>query len=98
MTWAIVKNTGIGSKIFGDRDFAITQQPSALENGEILQTACNAKGTSGDVATFTAGKDMTLYIGLDSRVEKEPEWLSDYTKIRSCVNAGDDLVFGLYQK
>lgn len=98
MTWAIVKNTGIGSKIFGDRDFAITLQPSALEKGEILQTACNAKGTSGDVATFTAGKDMTLYIGLDSRVEKEPEWLSDYTKIRSCVNAGDDLVFGLYQR
>ena len=94
--WSIGKNSGPGSLIFGDRDFTIEQ--TNIYGAEILMTACSAKGTTGDTATFTAGADMTLHIALDSRVENAPEWLSGYTKMRTLLTATTDLNFVIYDK
>lgn len=97
-SWAIGKDVKVGSKIFGDRDFGIAQLQSNLEGGEILMTSCDAKGASGDVATFVAGKDMSLYVCLDSRVENVPEWLGDYVLMRSLFTSDNDVTFAVYQK
>ena len=61
-------------------------------------TACDAKGTTGDTATFTAGGNMTLHIALDSRVEQEPDWLADYTLMRTMLNSSNDVTFKIYDK
>ena len=61
-------------------------------------TACDAKGTSGDTVTFTAGKDMTLHVALDNRVEKEPAWLSDFTLMRTLLTSSNDVTFKVYDK
>ncbi|MDO4864323.1 MAG: carbohydrate-binding protein [Ruminococcus sp.] len=95
-SWSIGKNADTGSLIFGDRDFTIVQ--TNLTGAEILMTACSAKGTKGDTATFTAGADMTLHIALDSRVEKTPDWLADYTMMRTLMTATTDLSFVIYDK
>ena len=97
-SWAIGTDSQVGSKIFGDRDFKFAELQSNLAGGEILMTACDAKGLKGDVVTFTAGKDMSLYVGLDSRVENVPEWLSDYVLMRSLCKSDNDVSFMMYKK
>lgn len=97
-SWSIGKNANTGSLIFGDRDFTIDQIQSNLIGAEILMTACSAKGTTGDTVTFTAGADMTLHVALDSRVEKTPDWLADYTLMRTQLTATTDLNFKIYDK
>ena len=96
--WAIAPSAAVGSRIFGDRDFTISELQTGLEGAEILLTACDAKNVSGDTATFTAGKDMKLIVGLDSRVEKAPEWLSSYTLMRTLLKASNDVTFMVYEK
>ena len=97
-SWNIGRNANTGSLIFGDRDFTIEQIQSNLVGSEILMTACSAKGTTGDTATFTAGADMTLHIALDSRVEKAPDWLADYTLMRTMLSASTGIDFAIYDK
>ncbi len=98
LSWNIGDKASVGSLIFGDRDFTIAELQSNLEGAEILMTACDAKGTTGDTATFTAGGNMTLHIALDSRVEQEPDWLADYTLMRTMLNSSNDVTFKIYDK
>lgn len=93
-----VGNAGIGSLIFGDRDFTINTIPENLNNSEILMTACDAKNSAENIGDFKAGEDITLYIALDSRVENVPEWLSDYNKTNLTITTSNDLTLELYSK
>ncbi|MBO5572606.1 MAG: carbohydrate-binding protein [Ruminococcus sp.] len=97
-SWTIGTDAQVGSKFFCDRDFSFAQLQSNLAGAEILMTSCDAKGASGDVASFTAGADMSLYVGLDSRVENVPEWLSDYVLMRSLCTSDNDVTFNMYKK
>ena len=94
--WAI-SSAYVGAPVFGDRDFRITQLQSGLDGAEVLMTACDAKGTTGEAASFTAAADMLLYVGLDSRVETPPQWLEDYVLMRTLCTV-DDLSFMMYRK
>lgn len=96
--WKIIEGAKVGSPIFCDRDFTISEMQSDLEDAEILLTACDAKGVTGDVVTFTAGQDMILYVGLDSRVENVPEWLSDSTLMRILLKSSNDVNFMVYER
>ena len=96
LSWTIEENAQTGSMIFGDRTFTIKDINPALEGAEILLTSCDAKGTTGDTATFTAGQDMDLYVCLDSRVTAAPEWLSSYEKMcdkTEGFDASSDFIF-----
>ena len=97
-SWKIASNAAVGSLIFGDREFKISELQSNLEGAEILLTSCDAKGTTGDAAYFTAGSDMSLYVGLDSRVENVPQWLGDYTLMRTLCKSDNDVTFMMYKK
>ena len=97
-SWQIVPDAAVGSLIFGDRAFKIAELQSNLEGAEQLLTSCDAKGITGEVAAFTAGSDMSLYVGLDSRVEKVPDWLSDYTLMRTLCKSDNDVTFMMYRK
>jgi hypothetical protein len=97
-SWQIEENAAVGSLIFGDRTFKIAELQSDLVGAEILLTSCDAKGTTGEAATFTAGSDMSLYVGLDSRVEKMPDWLSGYTLMRTLCKSDNDVTFMMYKK
>ncbi|MCM1528978.1 MAG: carbohydrate-binding protein [Alistipes sp.] len=97
-SWAIGGNAAVGSNVFGDRAFTITALPDCLAGGEILMTSCDAKGTSGDTAAFTAGKDMDIYVALDNRVEAVPDFLAGFTKTDDTVTISNDVVFDLYRR
>ena len=91
-----ISTAAVGSPVFGDRTFKFSELQIA--GAEQLLTSCDAKGTTGEAASFEAGSDMSLYVGLDSRVEKVPDWLSDYTLMRTLCKSDNDVSFMMYKK
>ncbi len=84
--------------VFGDRDFTYTSLPAELQGAEAVLTACNSKNYDAELASFTAGADMILYIALDSRQEAVPAWLNSYTKSNLTAVTSNDVTFNLYTK
>ncbi len=99
--WKIGKNVEVGSPIFGDRDFTYTNLPDELIGSESILTACDSKNTSGDLGYFSAAKDMTVYVLLDTRVEENnsvPSWLDGWTKTSMTAQSSNDVTFNVYEK
>ncbi|MBQ8960276.1 MAG: carbohydrate-binding protein [Ruminococcus sp.] len=96
-SWRIVEDAAVDSPVFGDRAFTFTSLPDSLIGAEQLITSCSAKAFTGDAATFTAAEDLSLYIALDSRMPKVPEWLSSYEPTEETALASNDLTFLLYK-
>jgi rhamnogalacturonan endolyase len=103
--WSIQNNPRTGQEIFGcHRTFSFTELPAQLADSEWIRMSGNSKDPQTNIATFIAGEDMILYIGLDSRVtslHELPPWLSSYTLTN--MNAGThdgtrDIVFNLYRR
>lgn len=94
--WGI-SSIKLDGKIFGDRDFTFTTVPDSVKGAEQIVTACNSKNATKDVASFIVAKDLVLYVGLDSRVEKVPEWLSAAKKTEMKVVASNDVTFEIYK-
>lgn len=94
--WGI-SSVKLDGKIFGDRDFTFTTVPDSVKGAEQIVTACNSKNSTKDVASFIVAKDLVLYVGLDSRVEKVPEWLSAAKKTEMKVVASNDVTFEIYK-
>ncbi|MBQ9897959.1 MAG: RICIN domain-containing protein [Ruminococcus sp.] len=99
--WKIQSVTKTGSLIYGDREFTYAELLSDLDGSEALLTACDSKNWSGDLAAFTAGADMKVYVLLDQRVEtagSAPEWLGSWTKLRGTSAASNDVVYSVYER
>ncbi len=96
--WKISDSAAVGSLFFGDRDFTYATISNELTGSEILMTACDSKGLTDTVATFEAGQDITVYVGLDSRVTTVPSWMSDWEKNTLDLTSSNEVVFVPYQK
>lgn len=94
--YGIAYNAASGSRIFGDRDFTVTDLPAVLSGAEQILTACDSKFCDSDLAQFTAGDDITVYIALDTRVPSVPAWLSAYTLTEQTVSTSNDVTLRLY--
>ena len=97
--WGI-DTTGLAANdlVFGDRDVTFASVPDVLLGAEQILTACDSKSSVGDAATFTAGADITVYIGLDARVTAVPAWMSDWTAVGQSAVGSNDVQFVLYSK
>ena len=96
--WKIEKGLSAGALLYGDRDVVYTSIPDSLTGAEYLVTSCDSKLTDSDLATFKAGKDMTVYVALDNRVTARPAWLSNYTKTGMTVQNSGSVTFDIYQQ
>ncbi|WP_295152852.1 rhamnogalacturonan lyase [uncultured Ruminococcus sp.] len=99
--WKLMDSNKTGGNIYGDRDFTYTSLSSELENSEYIMTACNSKNTDSDLAEFTAGKDMDVYVMVDTREEAAnlvPSWLSGYTRTSLTARSSNDVDFVAYKK
>lgn len=96
--WEIAENTQEGSLIFGDRDFTIATIPECLKGAEIMKTSCDAKSATGNTLVFTAGADIDVYVGVDTRVENTPEFLESWTKTNETFTSSNDVTFALYKR
>lgn len=97
--WSIAENIDVGSPIFGDRDFTFTALPDIIADSEteMIKTACDSKNTTSDLAEFTAGEGIIVYVALDSRVETVPEWLNGWIKTDMTCLSSNDVTFELYE-
>ena len=95
-SWSLLPSVKVGDKIYGDRDFTFTSLPPTLIGTELVQTACDAKNSSGELAVLTAAEDCTVYVGLDSRVEAVPSWMDKFTKMDMTAASSNDVTFVLY--
>ena len=100
--WKIDTSLETGDSVYTDRvdDRLATYEtiPSELQGAEYIMTPCDAKALETDLATFTAGEDITVYVGLDNRVAAVPSWLSDWTDSGLTAVNSRGVTFVLYKK
>ncbi len=96
--WTIDTSLAAGDAVFCDRDVVYATIPEALLGAEAVLTACDAKGyaAADTLVTFTAGADMTVYVGLDSRVDPDPAWLSGWTATGMVLVNDKDVSFEVF--
>lgn len=97
-SWSIDDSIAVGDLVFGDRDVTYTSLSEELIGSESIITACDAKNSTGTLAAFTAGADMTVYVALDARVTTAPAWLSEYTLTGLTAVNSKDVSFVIYSK
>lgn len=99
--WKISSPASQGGTVFGDRDYTYVSFPEALNGAESLLTACDSKNAEGDLAEFTAGAKIDVYIFLDTRVEAEnrvPSWMNSWEKTDMSAYTSNDVTFSVYKK
>ena len=96
--WSIQSNLQIGDTIYGDRTATFDQIPANLLGAEWIRTACDSKSYTSELASFTAKSNVSVYVGLDSRVATIPTWLSSWTNTGESLSADNDVTFILYKK
>ena len=96
--WEMADDLADGSLMFGDREVTYTNVPTELTGAEYIRTSCDAKTLTGDQAEFTVSEDCTVYVGLDSRVENLPAWLSGFEKTDLTFGNSSDVSFVVYAK
>lgn len=96
--WSIAADTAQGGLLYGDRDFTSATLPEVLMGAEAIRTACDSKNYTDTLGVFTAGKDITVYVALDTRVETLPDWLSDWNRTGLIFQSSNDVTFALYAK
>ncbi len=96
--WSIDSAAAVDDLIYGDRTFTYTTLPDELIGAEMLVTACDAKYYDYDLATFTAGADMILYVAFDVRVATLPSWMSGWTDTGLQFASSNEVTFAVYSK
>ena len=96
--WSIQSNLQVGDPIYGDRIFKFDQIPANLLGAEWIRTACDSKSYTSELASFTAKSNVSVYVGLDSRVATIPTWLSSWTNTGESLSGDNDVTFSLYKK
>lgn len=97
-SWSILPEVKADSKLYGDRDFTYAQIPAELLGGEAILTACDSKYSESDLASFTAGCDMYVFIGYDDRVDPLPQWISGWEKTALTAASSNEVNFVFYRK
>ena len=99
-SWSIQSGLSIGNEVFGDRNCKFTYIPESLIGEEWIRTSCNSKMYSGDEASFTASKDITAYIGIDTRAEASAAWLGSWTKTDMTMidDGSPNVTYNVYKK
>ncbi len=96
--WSIAYNLADGNSVYGDRTFTYVGLPSELIGAEYVATSCDSKYYEGDLAVFTAGADIDVYVAFDVRVTESRPWLSDWEKTDLSFTSSNDVTFEVYKK
>ena len=96
--WSLRETAETGSAVYGDRDVTYTALPESVSGAEYIETACDSKNVDAELAEFTAGEDIEIYVLIDQRVAAIPEWLNSYTRTGDTAAASNDVVYDVYKK
>ncbi|MDR3002356.1 MAG: hypothetical protein LBU89_13985 [Fibromonadaceae bacterium] len=104
--WSINSNFGVGSKIFGDRDFAVGSLPTDLQGApEWISTSMETRRPTlpPTMAQFKMKQDGIINLLYEDRVTEKPAWLASAGFVATSQKmtvTGDsqDRTFTLYTK
>ncbi|MBP0961360.1 MAG: carbohydrate-binding protein [Oscillospiraceae bacterium] len=95
--WSLYSDLNNGSVIYGDRDITVNGVPANLTNAETVRTACDSKLFTGELASFTAASDITVYAAVDTRVASGLDWLKNWKAAGTSLTASNDVELALYR-
>ncbi len=96
--WKILENMPLDAKLYTDRDYAFRTLPEIFAGAEQIVTPCDGKKISGDLATFTAGDDISVFIVMDKRNQNLPAWMSGYWDTGLTAESTDNVTYGIWQQ
>lgn len=99
-SWSIQTDLKAGDTVFGDRSCKFTSVPELLQGSEWIRTSCNSKKYASDEASFTAVKDIIVYLGIDARAEGNASWLTEWTKtdLTMTDDGNPNVTYSVYKK
>lgn len=77
--WSLREVLMPGDMQYGDRTFTWLTIPGAYQGSTWIRAAADSKSFAGNVATFTTGAAVDVFVAVDTRVSPLPSWLSTYT-------------------
>jgi DNA-binding beta-propeller fold protein YncE len=84
--WSVQGNLQAGTLQYGDRTYAITSVPAALQGAAWIRSANDSKGYTGNpTVTFSISRAADVYVAVDDRIGTL-SWMSGWT------NTGTKLV------
>ncbi len=95
--WSFDSSIEVGDLVYPDRDATYVTLPDELSGAEALLIDCDAKNVTTDLASLTAGADISLYVGMDARVSSIPSWLSSWTNTGLTAVNSKDVNFNFYK-
>ncbi len=98
-SYEVVKNdVEEGEELYTDRDYTYTDLPQLLtqEGVTLIRTANDDSGISGTAFQLDVNVPATVYVALDERTDKVPDWLSSYSKTDHVIETTDE-PFRLYK-
>ncbi|MCL1904180.1 MAG: InlB B-repeat-containing protein [Oscillospiraceae bacterium] len=93
--WSVAYILEAEDVVYGDRTNTFVSIPEALKGAERIRGGIDFTRTITDtVAEFVAGEDITVFIGLDVRVENSPlglfpAWLLEWNRTDMVIEATD---------
>ena len=88
-----------GAKVFTDRDYTLKTLPASLVGSELLQTANDDDGSSGNAFIgFKALVPLRVHVGLDTRQQQPPKWLVEQFRRSEATAQADHWTLHLYSK
>ena len=95
--WSVQTNLQEGDTVFGDRDVTYSMIPGFLIGADYIRTAADSKNFAGNLASFTAGTDMNVYVCMDDRVNPTPDWLSDWVDTGEDIFNSNNVSYSIYK-
>ncbi len=99
--WSIQRNIQKGDRLYGDREFAMTEVPPSIAGANWIRPANSSKTyTSDNLVTFTISQQAKVYVASDDRITTKPSWLSSWTNtgLQIADNESIPRTFTLYAK
>lgn len=98
--WSVRSDLQVGDVTHGDRDYRFTDIPAELLGSEWISTAVESRGADNeDVVSFHLARDTDIYLGYDSRISSEPDWLStDYEDTGAVVTDDQPVTYRLFRR
>lgn len=96
--WWFMRHASEGVLLYGDREVTFNALPEELVGAETIVTACDSKYATGTLAVCNAKTEITVYIGMDTRVTTLPAWLSDWEKTALTFSSTGSVDYVCYAK
>jgi hypothetical protein len=94
----VLDSLAVGSDVFIDRDFVLTNVPAELVSLAYLRTANDDKFVSAsDAVSFDVDGAVTVYVGYSTRIPSRPVWLQSWTDSGSEIRTSGP-TYRVYQK